>query len=188
MVKSKPLKNKHSQVPVITFVFCFLLVLSYSLIAVLFLNKRLESLEAEPIVENSNYDLLVNFEKSTMYQQICIGSHNHQHTIKVSILDGDCDVYITAKRRIPSATSWDWRLYHKLAQTISIHTYSSDYQNANEGGVVIAVLPVDANSQFCKIRYEILTYDNEELLHKLSLRGGKVLMKRDLDPSLLHKE
>jgi hypothetical protein len=144
-------------------------------------------LMGDPMAENNPYELLEIFpdkKQKPKYHHICIRQHLHQHTAKLSIINGECNIYVTAQNRLPSPVSWDWRIDHRLSDTISIHTYSKEYQEAGTGGLVIAVVP-ENGSEVCRVSFEVQTFTNEELLHKLSLRGGKVLGKRDLDPSLL---
>ena len=150
---------------------------------------NVQLIDGEPLEENEPYELFFIFEYKEVpqYFQICMASHIHQHTVILSVISGECNLYITAKHRFPTKVSWDWRVDHRLSDSISIHTYADDYRSANEGGLVVGVVS-DIDSSSCEIGYRVDTFSNAELVHKLGLRGGKVIMAKDLDPLLLEME
>lgn len=132
--------------------------------------------------EDYNFHILSNFDEPKYYQ-LCIGMHEHRHTLNINLIDGTCDLYF-ATTHIATPTSWDWKINHRLSKKISIHTYSQEFLTLNDGSFFITVVnhQVDQNSKHdCHINIKISSFSNERLLRQLpSLRGGKVLLKRDL--------
>ena len=132
--------------------------------------------------ENYNLHVLSNFDE-LKYYQLCIGMHEHRHSLNIQIIDGTCDLFF-ATTHLATSTSWDWKINHRLSKKILIHTYSSEFLILNDGSFFLTVVNYQENQHSkpdCHINIKISPYSNERLLHQLpSLRGGKVLLKRDL--------
>jgi hypothetical protein len=149
---------------------------------------------SEVLEENEPHNLHIfsspSQRRSSSYQ-ICLGYHVHQHTIRIDLLEGTCDIYFSTTH-LPTPTHWDWKLNHRLAQKISIHSYSPEFRTLNDGSLYLTVAfseSVDhlhhsggSSAPHCEISVQILEYSNEKLLHLLpALRGGKVLLHRDVE-------
>lgn len=145
----------------------------------------------EIIKEEDDYNLhvLSNLHELKHYQ-LCLGMHDHRHTLDITILDGTCDLYF-ATTHLATPTSWDWKLNHKLTKKISIHTYASEFLTLNDGTFFVTVVNQQDDHQSkhdCHVNIKISPYSNERLLRQLpALRGGQVLLKRDLD-NLKHNQ
>jgi hypothetical protein len=152
---------------------------------------------SEVLHENEIHDLsiLSNYDQFQHYQ-LCLAYHpSHQHTIRVDLLDGSCDIYF-ATTHLPTPTHWDWKLNHRLSKKISIHTYAPEFRTLNDGTFFISAVPIkdqedqgkhpssfesENNSPHCQLGIQITEYSNEKLLHLLPALRGKVLLQRDIE-------
>jgi hypothetical protein len=146
---------------------------------------------SEILNENEVHDfsILSNFNVFQHYQ-LCLAYHpSHQHTIRVDLLDGTCDIYF-ATTHLPTPTHWDWKLNHQLTKKISIHSFAPEFRTLNDGTLFISAVPIqdplkkqsgeNEDSPHCHLNIQITEYSNEKLLHLLPALRGKVLLQRDI--------
>lgn len=124
------------------------------------------------------------------YYHLCIGRHHHYHTIKISMNESSavsCNIYISVDNPSPSKQNYDWKLKSFISQishSINIHTYSKEFFDSHDGGLYFAVASDNilnhSQQLHCEFGIGIYTFTDDELVHKLNLRGGQVLLKRDI--------
>lgn len=119
--------------------------------------------------------------------QFCPSSSFHQHEFKFQLIandihKSDCDMYFSIDQIHPSNLAWDWKS-NSIGQTdsISIHSYSKEYQSGKYSSLFISIYSKSVEFvNNCTFSIQIKPINQNELLSKLSLRGGKVLLPRDL--------
>eukprot|EP01041_Mallomonas_annulata_P004755 gene4755-9451_t len=123
----------------------------------------------------SSFQLQIPYHSSKFYQ-LCISKHHHQHkmTFKLQSTDesSDCDMYFSATTRQPNKIQWDWKSNNKGNDKISLTTYMDEYLTANTGGFYIGIDGKEEQNN-CNFTILIEMISNEELLHKVNLRGGQ---------------
>jgi hypothetical protein len=147
----------------------------------------------------------LNSINNSIHYHLCIGTHSHQHTLKFVISNTseyNCYIFTSATKPKPSINNWDWKSNSKSLykmNSLTIHTYANEFhlQTSQDPGIYITIqVPYDyddssiststdniknKNNVTCIFEYGIYTFTQEEMLHKINLRGGKVLLKRDLE-------
>lgn len=129
--------------------------------------------------------------------QLCIAQHDHQHGFRFKtyqiamgsnpsdVSKVDCDLYLSATVPNPSAKNWDWKSNDIGKDSITIYSYAEEFQKSNLRTLFISTHEKSDDSRLsgsrCVLQLEIFEIANRDLLHKLSLRGGQVLLPRDLD-------
>ena len=116
--------------------------------------------------------------------QICLAKHKHQHIFKIHLsttteLQGDCDMYLSASAPKPDTNNWEWKSNGHGEDAISIYGYASEFQKSQLNSLFISVYG-KTSSNSCSLQIEILSLPSEEILQKLGLRGGQVLLPRDV--------
>jgi hypothetical protein len=143
--------------------------------------ERLSLLKGVDVTENNKMVLNANKMAIDSHWQLCVAHHNHQHEFKLKVipdretqnnLKTTCDLYLSASAISPSSSNWDW----KTATDITIYSYATEFQKASLDALFISLHGIG-----CSLELEVNTVPIEELLHKISLRGGQRLMPRDLD-------
>jgi hypothetical protein len=130
---------------------------------------------------------LYGYEERKSFQ-LCFANHNHNHMLKAQIFHhsasdiGDCDVYLSASEKLPSPTRWDWKSTSIGPDTINIYSFAREFQNskAANGSLYISVYGKAENNK-CSLGLEVISLPNDEVLHKLGLRGGTLLKKKSKD-------
>lgn len=116
--------------------------------------------------------------------QLCLSKHKHQHVVELNITaedsSSDCDFYISASNLVPNRMSWDWKSNNNGDDKLTLTTYSVEYVKAEMGGFFIGIYGKSPNN-LCTLGVKVFKIPNKNLLHKLSLRGGQVILPRDLD-------
>jgi hypothetical protein len=166
----------------------------HSLLGANILNLR--SVVESSIVEE-NRDIIFKLKvpiNSWKYGQICIAPHLHFHAIELSVETinpaHDCDIFVGARFK-PSANMWDFKSDSKGKDNIRIPTYLQEMKNS-EGTIFFGIFGEEqyyngkkekfkSQEDICILKLNIGTIENTELLHKLNLRGGQVLLPRDLN-------
>jgi hypothetical protein len=119
--------------------------------------------------------------------QFCPSPSFHQHEFKFQLIandfhKSDCDMYFSVDQIHPSNLVWDWKS-NSIGQTdsITIHSYSKEYQSGKYSSLFISVYSKSVDFvNNCTFIMEVKPVNPKELLSKLGLRGGKVLMPRDV--------
>lgn len=145
------------------------------------------------IDENTYYTHRVHvLQGGWVYGQICISPHEHEHVVEIySDLgdhadadpgkDFDCDIYISSHGILPEDLKWDFRSNNKGNDHIKLPLYLEDFRDY-KGAVIVGIFGRGGAKEpnDCTLTLKINTLENEELLHKLNLRHGQVIMPRDI--------
>ena len=136
--------------------------------------ERLSSFKGVDIIEN--IPTVLTGEISDNHWQLCVAHHNHQHAFKLKVFsdqdDLNCELFLSASSISPSVDNWDW----KTTNDIKIYSYAIEFQKSALDALFISVQGIG-----CKLELEVVTVSIEEILHKVSLRGGQRILPRDLD-------
>jgi|Transcript_23218 hypothetical protein len=146
-----------------------------------YLTEELSSSKGIEVTENNR--MILNGDKLAInsHWQLCIAHHNHQHSFKLNVipdlepqkdLKSTCDLYLSTSAVTPSSNNWDW----KTTNDITIYSYATEFQKSALDSLFISLDGVG-----CSLELEVNTVPMEELLHKISLRGGQRLLPRDLN-------
>ena len=73
----------------------------------------------------------------------------------------------------------EWKSNGHGEDAISIYGYASEFQKSQLNSLFISVYG-KTSSNSCSLQIEILSLPSEEILQKLGLRGGQVLLPRDV--------
>lgn len=144
------------------------------------------SFESRSLIENTIYHFPIRISSTSIhYYQICVSNHDHHHNLKLALLMekdkfmSDCDLFISTHELHPSSYKWDWKSNDKGNDKITIPTYSREFIEADMGGFFLAIIGREEKNE-CILDVMIETLSNEQLLSKMSLRGGQALLPRDL--------
>lgn len=130
---------------------------------------------------------LYGYEERKSFQ-LCFANHNHNHMLKAQIFHhssndiGDCDIYLSTSEKLPSPSRWDWKSTSIGPDTINIYSFTREFQNskAANGSLYISVYGKAENNK-CSLGLEIISLPNDDVLHKLGLRGGTLLKPKTID-------
>lgn len=140
-------------------------------------------IETEVIENEEVVQLFSVTSKEYQYRQLCLGSHSHPHSIAISLDSsvGDCDFYLSASNESPSNSDWDWRSNEsRHRDSIIIYSYAKEFQQANSQSIFIGIIGKLEENR-CKLKVTVSAVSTEELLRKSnSLRGGQILLPRDV--------
>lgn len=165
--------------------------------------------ENSPVIFNSK--IITNNIQSITNCQLCFAHHNHQHTFKLKVYPKfqtsttsltsttsnkrnniDCDIYLSASNVSPSLEYWDWKSNRIGNDSITIHSYADEFQKSQLSSLFISIISKKKDKTFyaenneknvnnCVLEIEVSTLNNVELLHKINLRGGRIMLPRDLN-------
>lgn len=147
-------------------------------------SERLSSFNSMDVIENIPVILNGEVMESDSHWQLCVAKHNHQHAFKLKvspdlmhrepqeILKVNCDLFLSTSAVLPSADNWDW----KTSNDITIYSYATEFQKSALNALFISMRGIG-----CALELEVITVPIEELLRKISLRGGQRILPRDLD-------
>lgn len=96
-----------------------------------------------------------------------------------------CVVYVMLVTRqasgaLPRKDFWDWKLNSRLSRkSLAIHTFAPEILRSNDKNLHIGIVSSNSGGA-CSVGIKISMFNDEELLPKLGLRGGRVMTKRDL--------
>jgi hypothetical protein len=141
------------------------------------------------IEENAGKTLFIaHIEPGKAYRsQLCL-AHNHGHTHSIAIRaledtssDSHCVFYFSTKSISPSSSRWDWKAETSLSPSLTIYTYMPEFTATSNHALYIGGYAKDPTREVtCTIEVSIAAYDNMKLLSRSSLRGGQVLLPRDV--------
>jgi len=116
--------------------------------------------------------------------QLCLSRHKHQHVVEFNVTaedsSSDCDFYISASNVAPNRMSWDWKSTNTGDDKIALTTYSVEYIKADMGGFFLGIYGKHPHN-LCTLGVKVSKISNKQLVSKLNLRGGQVLLPRDLE-------
>ena len=145
-----------------------------------------ESKEYIPIKEDEAYEYSIQFTSlnDAKLFQLCYSNDEHQHLMKFKVKNNNdhdnCDLYLSSTQMAPSRDNWDWKsVSNNREESVNLYTYADELVDAGLNTVFIAVTNSNVRSN-CKFSVEIISIMNEELLKRLGLRGGQVLLPNDL--------
>ena len=145
-----------------------------------------ESNEYIPIKEDEAYEYSIQFTSLNDVKlfQLCYSNDEHQHLMKFKVKNNNdhdnCDLYLSSTQMEPSKDRWDWKsVSNNREESVNLYTYADELIEAGLNTVFIAVTNSNVRSN-CKFSVEIISIMNEELLKRLGLRGGQVLLPNDL--------
>ena len=139
---------------------------------------------------NSSYSIDVDF-KRPYYMQLCLAKHMHQHRVDIklgSLHDiHQCELYLSTENRRPSSHSWDWKIdSYQTTPIISLFTYLPEFKRSTavSGALFIGLHrsehAYETAKVHCDLQLTISKINNEALLARTRLRGGQVLLPRDV--------
>ena len=133
--------------------------------------------------EDQEYVLKVNVDDFvSKYFVLCIAKHDHQHSIEMFLQSsvGDCDFFLSSQYETPSLNLWDWKSTDNGADSIKIYSYAIEFKGMSTISLYVAINGKDKINR-CELKLRVGKVTNEQLLHKIgSLRGGKILLPRDI--------
>mmetsp|Transcript_819 Transcript_819/g.1413 ORF Transcript_819/g.1413 Transcript_819/m.1413 type:complete len:230 (-) Transcript_819:139-828(-) len=142
--------------------------------------ENMQLLRGDILPENHKYDMILMLKQEPQYYSLCLGDDAHQQTVEFSLEYGQCDILVSASGALPRRDFWDWKLNSRLSRrTLAIHTYAPEILRSNDKSLHIGVISSNSGGA-CKVGIKITPFNDEELLPKLGLRGGQVMLKRDL--------
>jgi hypothetical protein len=81
---------------------------------------------------------------------------------------------------LPRKDFWDWKLNSRLTRrSLAIHTFAPEILRSNDKNLHVGVVSNNSGGA-CRVGVKVSLFSEEKLLPKLGLRGGQVLLKRDL--------
>ena len=147
---------------------------------------RKESKEYVPIKEDEIYEYSLQFTSLNDVRlfQLCYSNDEHQHLMKFKVKNNNdydnCDLYLSSTHTEPSSERWDWKsASNNKEESVNLYSYADELVAAGLNSVFVAVTNRNVRSN-CKFSVEIISIINEELLKRLGLRGGQVLLPNDL--------
>lgn len=145
------------------------------------------------LLEKTNLSYSFNIElMRPQYMQLCLAKHTHQHRVDIklsSFHDHDphqCELYLSTESIRPSSHSWDWKIDpHVSSPSISLFTYLPEFRKSTAiaGALFIGLhrrQKVSEGKVQCHVEFSIHKIENEALLAKTRLRGGQILLPRDV--------
>ena len=150
-----------------------------------------------------NIPLVVKADEHSLSNtwQLCYAHHDHQHGFKLKTYPNpnaagygeesriDCDLYLSATSTLPSASDWDWKSTDVGYDSITVYQFASEFQRSRLKALFISINEKYDTNDFqrnhirnrCLLEIEVLTVLDNDLLHKMgSLRGGQIMLPRDL--------
>jgi hypothetical protein len=138
------------------------------------------------IDENNQFYMPVFLDGVVAHKHIgiCLAAHQHHHMLKIQTLHladsaGDCDIYVKAGgTTFPTPTNWDWRSSASGSDVIHIYSFAREFQNTrNEQASLLIGVYGKNNWNKCSLGVEIVTLPKDEIIYKLGLRGGQLLLE-----------
>lgn len=141
--------------------------------------KNMQLLRGEILPENYKYEMILMMKQDPQYYSLCLGDDSHQYTIEFSLEYGQCDILVSASGALPRPDYWDWKLNSRLnRKSLAIHTFSPELLRSTDKNLHIGFVSNIGGA--CKVGVKISLFSDEELLPKLGLRGGQVMLRRDI--------
>ena len=155
---------------------------------------------SNPLLISENVTIFLNdnhqFQSRSSWQ-LCIAQHDHQHGFRIKTYQSsaesnpslaskiDCDLYLSATVPNPGTENWDWKSNGVGDDSITIYSYAEEFRKSKLRALFIStnekMNDFRESGSSCVVQLEIFRVSDRDLLHKMSLRGGQVLLPRDLD-------
>jgi len=128
-------------------------------------------------------------DSESKQMQLCFAQTDQQYKLVVEIENestvSDCDIFLSARCVQPDKINhkWDWKSDSIGDDRIIIPTYLNEFREQDWRTLYISV---HGKSIFntCRLRLMVSAIDPKELLQKVGLRGGRVLLPRDVQALL----
>ena len=115
------------------------------------------------------------------FAAICLGTHGHHHSIRFEVHVKDtsrtCQLFLSTTHSSPDRTHWDWRADSHLDRSLVIFTFSEEFRRQSYRAVFLGIY---GDSETCNVSIKVDKYDNFNLLSRTGLRGGQILLPRDV--------
>ena len=137
---------------------------------------------AETLKESEEFTLTAHLaQHQPQFSAICLATHGHHHSLSfhlhVQEASQSCRLYLSTLRSKPDKVHWDWRADSATDSRLVIFTFADEFKRSTSKGLFLGIY---GDADRCDVSIKIDRYDNFQLLSRAGLRGGQILLPRDV--------
>ena len=137
---------------------------------------------AETLNESSEFVLTTHLSQhQPQFSTLCLATHGHHHSVTFNLRVHDasktCRLYLSTQHLSPDSVHWDWRADSASDSRLVVFTFADEFKRSIARGLFLGI---HGDADRCDLSVKIDKYDNFQLLSRAGLRGGQILLPRDV--------